>query len=163
MVAASRSAAPGGPGPYQRPGASRVNSLRNRLILIFMVATLAPLAATIWFTTALLEPTGLLRAAGKVDVLSKSLAQTGRELYQRACEDLKFRALAGETEPRKYEAAGRATWPEDVKSFAEDADKEQFALAGAQGDQVTYLVRHGEDVWVYSAGLGGVELERIKR
>jgi two-component system nitrogen regulation sensor histidine kinase NtrY len=140
-----------------------VNSLRNRLILIFLVATLAPLAATIWFTTALLEPTGLLRAAGKVDVLSKSLAQTGRELYQRACDDLKYRALAGETEPRKYEVAGRTGWPDAVRSFAESSDKEQFALGGAQGDQVNYLVRHGEDVWVYSAGLGGVELERIKR
>ena len=36
-----------------------MNRLRNRLILIFLAATLVPLAATMWFTTSLLEPTGL--------------------------------------------------------------------------------------------------------
>ena len=33
----------------------RVNRLRNRLILIFLAATLAPLAATLWITTSLLD------------------------------------------------------------------------------------------------------------
>jgi len=140
-----------------------VNRLRNRLILIFLAATLAPLAATVWFTTSLLEQTGLLRAAGEVDTLSKSLTQTGRELYQRAGDDLKRQAQAGEAEPRKYLAADRAAWPDAVRSFAESAESEQFRHAGADGDQVNYLVRHGDEIWSYSSGLGGVALERLKR
>ena len=48
--------APGGPAAHVGPRvANRVNRLRNRLILIFLAATLAPLAATVWITTSLLE------------------------------------------------------------------------------------------------------------
>ena len=46
-AAADRSA------PHAWPGnPKRVNRLRNRLILIFVAATLAPLLATVWITSA---------------------------------------------------------------------------------------------------------------
>ena len=72
-----------------------MNRLRNRLILIFLAATLVPLGATMWYTTSLLEPTGFLRAADEVNVLSQSLRRTGRELYQRDSADLKAHARNG--------------------------------------------------------------------
>ena len=37
------------------PKNSRINRLRNRLILVFLTATLIPLGATIWITTSLLD------------------------------------------------------------------------------------------------------------
>jgi two-component system, NtrC family, nitrogen regulation sensor histidine kinase NtrY len=140
-----------------------VNRLRNRLILIFLIATLAPLVATVWFTTSLVEPRGLLRATGEVDALSKSLALAGREIYQRACDDLKRGAQAGEAQPLKYLPADRAAWPEPVRWFADSPDDELFRLAGTDGDQVDYFVRHGDEIWSYSVSLGGVALERLKR
>jgi len=140
-----------------------VNRLRNRLILIFLAATLLPLAATMWFTTKLLEPTGFLRAADEVDQLSKELRRTGRELYQRACIDLKRQVQAGEVEPQKLTAANRAAWPERVKSFAESKEDERFIHAGQDGDRVDYLVRHGEEVWSYSAGLNGIAMDQMSR
>jgi two-component system, NtrC family, nitrogen regulation sensor histidine kinase NtrY len=139
-----------------------VNRLRNRLILIFLAATLAPLVGTVWFTTSLLAPRGLLHAVGEVDTLSQDLAQTGRELYQRACDDLKRQVQTGEAQPRKYLPADHDAWPDAVKSFAEGVGNEQFSPTGAGGDQVTYLVRHEDEIWSYSAGLGGVALERLK-
>ena len=140
-----------------------MNRLRNRLILIFLAATLLPLAATMWFTTSLLEPTGFLRAADQVAILSKSLRLTGRELYQRACIDLKRRAQLGEAEPQKYATAQRSTWPEPVKGFAESKEDERFVHAGQEGNRVEYLVRHGEEIWSYSAPLGEVATDRLSR
>ena len=63
-----------------------MNRLRNRLILIFLAATLAPLAATVWITTSLLEQSLGFSSTSELDVLSKSALRTGHELYQRACD-----------------------------------------------------------------------------
>jgi two-component system, NtrC family, nitrogen regulation sensor histidine kinase NtrY len=139
------------------------NRLRNKLVLIFLAATLAPLIATIWFTASLLEPTGLIRATNEVDALSKSLRRTGQELYRRACDDLKRDAQSGSAPPVKYAAAFRTSWPEPVRSFAESAEAERFAPSGNEGDHLLYLTRHGDEVWAYSASLGLVATERLKR
>ena len=95
-----------------------MNRLRYRLILIFLAATLVPLAATMWLTTYLLEPTAFLRAADEVGKLSKALRLTGHALYQQACIDLKRRAQTGELQQEKYLPAGKASWTESIKSFA---------------------------------------------
>ena len=140
-----------------------MNRLRNRLILIFLAATLAPLAATIWITTSLLELSLNYSSTDKVDELSKSLQRTGHELYQRACADLKRQAQAGEAKPVVFAAAQRADWPANVKSFFEGTERETFAHAGHEGDRVNYLARHGGDVWEYSASLGGVATESLRK
>ena len=46
-----------------------MNRLRNRLILIFLAATLAPLAATVWITTDLLEYSLEFSPAGDMEAL----------------------------------------------------------------------------------------------
>src|SRR5215472_16218418 len=102
MGAAGTACAAGGFAPPGRPRIARVNRLRTRLVLIFLAATLAPLAATIWVTTSLLEESVDTSNAARLDVLSKSLNRVTREFYQRACEDLKRRAIAGDVQARKY-------------------------------------------------------------
>ena len=72
-----------------------MNRLRNRLILIFLAATLAPLAATIWLTVALLEGSFNFSATGDLDALSQSLEQVGHEFYQIKSDVLKQQAAAG--------------------------------------------------------------------
>lgn len=140
-----------------------MNRLRNRLVLIFLAATLVPLGATMWLTTSLLEPTGFLRAADQVGVLSKELRVTGREFYQRACFDLKRRAQTGEAQPEKYLPANRASWPEAIKSFAASKEDQRFIHAGEEGNRVEYLEQHGDEVWAYSASLGQAATDRITR
>jgi two-component system nitrogen regulation sensor histidine kinase NtrY len=140
-----------------------VNRLRNRLILIFLAATLAPLAATVWITTSLLERSLNYSTTDRVDALSTSLQLTGRELYQRVCADLKRQAEAGDAQPQRYSAADRAKWPDAVRSFADSAEPETFVHAGQQGERVEYLTRHGKDIWVYSAGLGEVATGKLQR
>jgi two-component system nitrogen regulation sensor histidine kinase NtrY len=137
-----------------------VNRLRNRLILIFLAATLIPLAATIWITTALLDRSLDLSAVGGLDKLSQTLYSTGLTHYRREKDLLKQRVARGEVAPRKYAAADRGRWPEEVKEFGRGSEEELFRPAGKDGDQLEYLVRHGDEVWSYSADLG-IPMERL--
>jgi two-component system nitrogen regulation sensor histidine kinase NtrY len=139
-----------------------VNRLRNRLILIFLAATLLPLGATIWITTSLLEQSLSYSSTDKVDALANSLQLTGHEFYQRACADLKRQAAAGEIKPAIFAGTDRSRWPESVKAFADSAEAEVFLHAGREGDRVDYLVRHGSEIWQYSASLGNVATERLR-
>ncbi len=139
-----------------------MNRLRNRLILVFLAATLVPLAATVWVTTSLLEQSVNLSSTDKLDALSKSVRPLMHEFFQRACADLARRAGAGEIAPRKYLPAEHDQWPQPIQDFADSDEPERFIHAGQDGDEVEYLVRHGEQVWTYSAGLG-VATDRFAR
>jgi two-component system, NtrC family, nitrogen regulation sensor histidine kinase NtrY len=132
-----------------------VNRLRNRLILIFLAATLVPLAVTMWYTTSLLQLTSFRHTAEEVDTLSQSLRRTSQELYQRDCADLKAHAQKGELPPQKFAAADRDSWPETVRSFAESEQPEQFDY-NQESSRMDYLARHGADVWGYSATLSDI-------
>ena len=140
-----------------------MNRLRNRLILIFLAATLAPLAATIWITTSLLEESIDTSSTSRLDTLSKSLKGTARELYERASEDLKRKAQAGEIQPHKYEPLDRASWPDAIKIFSGGLEGERVVRAGQEGNRLDYLVRHGNEIWSYSESLGDVAMDRLTR
>jgi two-component system nitrogen regulation sensor histidine kinase NtrY len=136
-----------------------MNRLRNRLILVFGFATLAPLLLTAWIWVSLLELS--LAPTGELDQVSKSLEKTGRELYQRARESLKADAALGRVAPQKLQSGVRNTWPETVLEFYESDEGDRFVLAGTNGDRLDYLVRHGPDVWVYTTSLHGVGMKQI--
>ena len=138
-----------------------MNRLRNRLILIFLAATLAPLAATIWVTVFLLDVSLEYSSTDQLNAVSTSLETTGKEFYQRASADLKRRAQSGEIDPAKFQPAARSTWPDAVKAFADGDQPDQFVRSGHEGDRLDYLVRHGGEVWLYSSSLGAVKLERL--
>ena len=129
-----------------------MNRLRNRLILIFLAATLVPLAATMWYTTWLLEPHSFLRAAKQVDTLSLSLLRTSKELYQRDSADLKASAQKGDLEPQKFAASEHDSWPDSVRAFADSEQAEQFDY-DPESSRMDYLVRRGGDIWMYSTTL----------
>ena len=140
-----------------------MNRLRNRLILIFLAATLAPLAATLWVTTSLLEESIDTGSTARLDTLSKSLRGTARELYDRASDDLKRKAQAGQLEPRKYSSLDRASWPDAIKIFSGGLEGERVVRAGQDGNRLDYLVRRGNEIWVYSESLGDVAMDRLTR
>jgi two-component system nitrogen regulation sensor histidine kinase NtrY len=142
-----------------------VNRLRNRLIGIFLAATLVPLAATLWITTSLLDRSLSYSSTGELDRLSRSLQRTGKELYQRTCDALKNDALSGRLQPVRYSpgAAGQTQWPAPVKSFFDSGDAQRFVVTGADGDRIEYLARRGDEVWQWSTGLGAVGLDELSR
>ncbi|HWC97552.1 MAG TPA: HAMP domain-containing sensor histidine kinase [Candidatus Sulfopaludibacter sp.] len=140
-----------------------MNRLRNRLILVFLAATLVPLAATVWVTTSLLEQSVNFSAIEKLDSFSTSVQPLMQEFYQDACAELKAHALKGDAKAGKYLPADRSTWPQPVRDFADGSESERFVRAGREGDRVDYLVRHGGEVWSYSSSLGGVSTGQLRK
>ena len=137
-----------------------MNRLRNRLVVIFLAATLVPLAATVWITTSLLDRSLEYSSTSQLDTLSKSLQLTGREYYQHMRDELKRQAQSGAVQPQKFEPG---SGPDAVRSFSQSDDSERFAAAGTDGNRLDYFVRHGDEVWIYSADLGKVGMERLSR
>ncbi len=112
-------------------------SLRTRLALVFVAATLAPLGATVWVTTVLLDYSLRQSPVDQLSRLSRSLEKTGQRYYQQAREQLKADALAGRIAPVRLDIPV----PETVADFAASTDNERFMLTGDGGSQLLYLVR----------------------
>src|SRR5207248_2941456 len=138
-----------------------MNRLRNRLILAFVAATVIPLAATLWITTSLLDLGLTYTTTRELDGLSKSLELTAREFYQQARIALKADADGGRLMPSRYTAGQRDQWPPEIREFVESGEPDRFALSGTGGDRLDYLLRHGEDVWVYTRALGSVRMQQL--
>jgi nitrogen fixation/metabolism regulation signal transduction histidine kinase len=130
-----------------------VNRLRNKLIAIFLAATIVPWAATLWITASLLERSLRHRATRELDEISRSLEQTGKVFYQQACQELKAAAESGRSAPERYAESGREGWSEALKSFWSSGDAERFTLAGDGGDRLEYFVRGPGEALVYARPL----------
>lgn len=138
-----------------------MNRLRNRLILVFAVATLAPLLVTIWVSLFLLNRSLSLGFTSELDQVSRSLEMTGRELYQRSRESLKQEAASGRLVPQRFTPAMHDQWPAAVQEFFAAGEPERFTLAGDNGDRLDYLTRQGDEVWSYSTSLHGVGMLKL--
>jgi nitrogen fixation/metabolism regulation signal transduction histidine kinase len=112
-------------------------SLRTRLALVFIAATLVPLGATVWVTTILLDYSLRQSPVDQLSRLSRSLEKTGQKYYQQACEQLKADALAGRIPPAPLASPP----PDAVADFAASSDNERFTLTGDGGSKLLYLVR----------------------
>ena len=99
-----------------------MNRLRNKLILIFLAATVVPWGATLWITTSLLDQSLRYRFTGELDELSRSLEKAGREFYLQACQDLKSAALAGSAVSQRYAERDVDAWPEPLRRFWASGD-----------------------------------------
>lgn len=127
-----------------------MNRLRNRLILVFVAATLAPLAVTWWVAASLLEHSLTYSTTDQLDTLSRSLEDAGRELYQRACESLKRDAAA--TAPIIYARGQEAAWTGEVREFWESAEPERFVLT--EDGVLKYMARRTDGVGLYTGKFG---------
>ena len=127
-----------------------MNRLRNKLIVVFLAATLAPLGATLWVTATLLRlESRLVGRVNQLDVVAQSLRTAGHELFAQ----LKLQAQTGKIAPVIYSASDRARWPDFVKEFDQSNQPEHSLTAGPGGDTLQYLTRRGNDVLLYSMPL----------
>jgi nitrogen fixation/metabolism regulation signal transduction histidine kinase len=139
-----------------------MSTLRSRLILVFVAATLAPLCLIGWLSVRLLNYSLALAPTAELDQVSRSLEKTGHELYRRACESLKQDALTlKRVRPQEFPAAARGTWPPAVQEFFSSGESENFILTGHQGDRLEYLVRRGDGVAMYAASLNGIAMQQL--
>jgi two-component system, NtrC family, nitrogen regulation sensor histidine kinase NtrY len=136
-----------------------MNRLRNRLIFVFVVATILPLGLTLWTTSSLIERSLGLAPFAELGSVSQSLERTGRELYKESCDELRREAEEGRIEPRRLQ-------PKEAQAFWDSGAASQFELAGERSSRLDYYVRHdvgndvghdvghGGEVWVYSRPMG---------
>lgn len=137
--------------------------LRQKLVLVFLAATLLPLAAVLWMSSALMSRSLAFIATDDVAALAQSLEQVGREYYRLARQRLKDDADAGRLEPQRLGAASRSAWPQPLRQFWESGDAERFILSEPDGDRLQYAARRGEELWLYTASLDGVRMAEITR
>ncbi len=123
--------------------------MRNRLILVFVLATILPLCLTLWATLNLLElGRGLASSPiAQLDEISRALERTGRELYQQNREALRRDAAAGRIIARRLK-------PSEAQSFWDGGEPEQFDLSGEGGSVLDYYVRGKDEVLRYSRPMG---------
>jgi two-component system nitrogen regulation sensor histidine kinase NtrY len=138
-----------------------MRSLRNRLIAAFVIATLLPLAATIWISTSLLQRSLGYATTGDLDELSRTLEATVRQFYQRERDTLREDAAIGRVAPSHYSSADATAWPDAVREFWESAEAERFVLSGSGGDRIDFLRREDAGVEVYSRDLGAIRMQEL--
>ena len=138
-----------------------MNRLRNRLILVFVVATLAPLCLMGWISVRLLHYSLSLSSTPELDQVSQSLKRTGHELFRRTSAALKQDAASGRVRPQEFPAATRLNWPPAVQEFFSSGEAENFIRPRNQGDQIEYLVRRGDGVAMYTASLNGIDMQQL--
>jgi two-component system, NtrC family, nitrogen regulation sensor histidine kinase NtrY len=124
-----------------------MHRLRNKLVLVFLAATLAPLLATLWMTTSLLQLSLSYTPTQELDDLSKSLESTGHKFYQHERENLQEAVQDGKVAPRHLGA-------DAVPEFWESGDAEEFSLTGAKKDTLELMVREPNGVAVYTQPMG---------
>ena len=130
-----------------------MNRLRNKLILVFLAATVVPWGATLWMTTSFLDRSLRYRATRELDDLSQSLHRTGLAFYNQACQDLKNDAAASRVAPQRFAAKDQAAWAEPLRSFWSSGDQDGCVREGAEGDRLDYYMRRPDEVLVYSRTL----------
>jgi hypothetical protein len=138
-----------------------MHTLRNRLIVAFLAATVMPVAATLWITAALLNESLAYTTTKELDELSKSLEQTAREFYQQARQDLKDDAVAGRANGIEHLLSTREKWPPAMTEFWDSGEPERFVLSGNGGDHIEYLVRRDGGVSIYSRDLGPIRMQAL--
>lgn len=138
-----------------------MNRLENKLIFVFLTATVAPLLITLWISLSLLDRSFAISPTKELDETSEALRATGHELYQRSCELLKHDVESGRAAATRYAGASITQWPERWREFWQSGDASRFITADS-GDRIDYLVRHGDEAWVYSAPLKDVKLTSLR-
>jgi nitrogen fixation/metabolism regulation signal transduction histidine kinase len=138
-----------------------VRSLSNRLIVIYLLATILPLAATIWITTSLIERSLGYATTGELDRLARTLEDTVRRFYQRERETLRSDALSDRLVPTRHGPRDMAAWPGPVRAFWDSSEPERFAVSGADGDHLDFMRRVEGGVHVYTRDLGGIRMQAL--
>jgi nitrogen fixation/metabolism regulation signal transduction histidine kinase len=135
-----------------------MNRLRNRLILVFVVATLAPLCLVGWISVRLLHYSLELSSTGELDQLSQSLKRTGHELFRQASDSLKRDALSGRIPAQQFPISAKSQWPIAIQEFFSSGDAEAF---NRRPGYLDYLVRHANGVAMYSTSLNGIDMRQL--
>jgi HAMP domain-containing protein len=138
-----------------------VTTLRTRLIVAFVAATLVPVGATVWVASSLLDRSLGYGATEELDRLSRTLEDTTRQFYQLQRDALRRDAADGRVDATRFAMADAAAWPDPVRTFWESGEAERFAVTGPGGDRLELMRRTDQGVALFGRALGGVHMETL--
>src|ERR1700742_163601 len=116
-----------------------MNRLRNKLVLLFLGATIVPVLATVALTMTLFNLS--LAPTRDLDGISRAIEKTGKEYYQQARHTLRSDALAGSVQPHRFTLAQRGTWSDPLNEFWDSGETDGFNLTGDSGNLLQYFRR----------------------
>jgi two-component system, NtrC family, nitrogen regulation sensor histidine kinase NtrY len=138
-----------------------VDRLRNRLIAAFLVATMVPLAATIWIATSLIDESLDYATTTELDTLSRTFEQVVRRFYQRERDSLREDAAAARLAPTRLNTSTLSVWPEEARLLWESGETERFALAEPGGTRLDFMRRASDGVELFSRDLGDIRMQDV--
>lgn len=139
-----------------------MNRLRNRLIVVFLVATILPLIVTGGIVSSLIEQSLTYSTTEELDRLSKSLERIGRDYYGQARDSLQEEVRTGGAKPSQvFDLGDQGQWSPPALDFWESGAPDRFNLTGDGGNHLEYLVRTPNGVHVYGRSLGNVHMEEL--
>jgi two-component system nitrogen regulation sensor histidine kinase NtrY len=128
-----------------------MNRLRNKLVLLFLGATIVPVLATVALTMALFNLS--LTPARDLDGISRSIEQTGKEYYQQARQTLRSDAVSGAVQPTHFALPNRNSWSDALSEFWDSGEAETFNLTGESGNVLEYFRHEPNGIAVYTRQL----------
>jgi two-component system nitrogen regulation sensor histidine kinase NtrY len=128
-----------------------MNRLRNKLVLLFLGATIVPVMATVALTMTLFNLS--LAPTRDLDGISRAIEKTGKEYYQQARHTLRSDALAGSVQPHHFTLAQRGSWSDALNEFWDSGEIDSFNLTGDSGNLLQYFRREPGGVAVYTKQL----------
>ncbi len=138
-----------------------MNSMRNRLGVLFLAATVPPLLLTLWVTHSLFERSLEYASLSELDQVSRSLELATRRIYQNERDQLRAEADSGRAKPEAFPVSARRLWPSEVEDFWESGQTERPLLDQKQ-DRIYLLRRNRSEVLRYVRPMGGIRLNQIQ-
>jgi len=133
--------------------------LRNKLVVLFLGATVVPVIATVLLPTAIFNVS--LTPARDLDEISRSIEETGREYYQQARQTLQNEAQTNAVKPERFALSSRTKWSDALNEFWDSGDAESFNLTGDAGNILAYYRREPDGVAVYTKQLP-IKMESLR-
>ena len=125
-----------------------VNRLRNRLLLVFLAATLAPLAATLWITTSCSIVRCPLQQRTKWTSCRRRCRRRVGLFSQRPV--MRSSLSSHREAPHVYNGPSTTMARGSPPVLQRAENRNDSSSAGEKQDRIDYLVRRGADVHVYS-------------
>ena len=139
-----------------------MKTLRGKLLGVWLMVTLLPLALTLWLGHRLIDHSLSLAPIKELDRVSSQMQTAAREHYHAQSMALQQEVAEGRAHAQVYPMEARGRWPEAVREFWESGEPQRVRIAGSKGDRLELAKRTERGVAVYRRELG-LSLAAIER
>ena len=126
-----------------------MKTLRGKLLSVWLMVTIIPLALTLWFGHRLIDHSLGLAPIAELDRVSARMQSAAREHYHAQSLALQRAVSEGKVQGRVYALDSRAKWPDEVVEFWASGEAQHMRITGSKGDTLELAKKTPEGVAVY--------------